>query len=702
MATRTSTKSGSWSDASVWDTGLPVDGDAVTIAAGHAVLMDVDTSAFVGLFTVTIQGSAGTPGMLYFAGGTSGYLKLRTGYNIVGTTGANKGRLLTNSDGVWANSVALPFADKAVINLQGTAQVDCTYLDVKHLATHPTLWSVRIYGTKWDIAASDSTVDTVNDTIDCGASNPGNNAWVMVTAASGNALPGGLEEDVQYNVYIASGNKVYFRRLNDATTQVHLTSVGSGTFTIFTGPDSGSATVNVLDDVSGDSCWSTTTDHNRVVVVNASVIGGGSRDVQVTTLSAVSATQLTLAAVLDSNQTAGARIWMISRNVSTRSWGTTVGQGIYDYHSSTTGLLAGVFGGEIVNLSGNNTCTTCYGYGTYTGRNHTVSGIVAFCNSGMVSVGGSTSAGVPGPTVSGVIVGCQGAGLGYGTWATLTGTITGCGSGCNAGAGYTLGGIISCCTNGVGGFDHTISGVVRFCAVGVNAGYGFLISGTVINCSTGASYGNHLVTGHVWWNNNDFGFFNDMSAATSSRLLVTCRGNALQPTPRFANRNYTGIGRRAFQGVFCEDFGGVSGACRAFLQTGDVIRNTTTVRPGGAASSLEVVPLSGCGIQASIRVLEWTELDVPASAQTRSVYIKGGGWTVWPTAAQLWLEAEYYDSSMTKVVLASTDVLTDNVTWTPLTVAFTPGQAGTVRYRLYLAAYQAASKIYVDNMLVTS
>ena len=57
MATITSAQSGNWSATTTWAGGaVPADGDEVIIAAGHNVKMDVDQSAFTGLFNVTIQG----------------------------------------------------------------------------------------------------------------------------------------------------------------------------------------------------------------------------------------------------------------------------------------------------------------------------------------------------------------------------------------------------------------------------------------------------------------------------------------------------------------------------------------------------------------------------------------------------------------------------------------------------------------------
>src|SRR5574343_487367 len=110
-ATITSNASGNWATGATWVGGsAPADGDAVVIAAGHNILMNADLSAYTGLQTVTIQGDDSTPGMLYFKDGTSGYLKIRTGYNLVGTTVTNTGRVVANNAGNWADTTALHFA----------------------------------------------------------------------------------------------------------------------------------------------------------------------------------------------------------------------------------------------------------------------------------------------------------------------------------------------------------------------------------------------------------------------------------------------------------------------------------------------------------------------------------------------------------------------------------------------------------------
>ena len=121
MALITSNASGNWATGATWVGGTkPANGDSVTIAAGHIILMDEDQSGFAdGIQTLTISGHATTPAKLVFKDGTSGYLKMKTGYNIVGTNLTERGRILANSDGVWGNTGVLAFANKAVIDLQG-------------------------------------------------------------------------------------------------------------------------------------------------------------------------------------------------------------------------------------------------------------------------------------------------------------------------------------------------------------------------------------------------------------------------------------------------------------------------------------------------------------------------------------------------------------------------------------------------------
>jgi hypothetical protein len=136
---------------------------------------------------------------------------------------------------------------------------------------------------------------------------------------------------------------------------------------------------------------------------------------------------------------------------------------------------------------------------------------------------------------------------------------------------------------------------------------------------------------------------------------------------------------------------------------------------------LRVVPQSACTttgvrdalVSAQIRVLEWTELDVPTSAQSKSIYIRGGdtgaGWTTYPTGGptgELFVEAEYlnHETALTTAVSTSTAVLTDDTTWVQFSIpSFTPAQVGPVRYRVIFGAYESGGcEIFVDNQLVTA
>ena len=190
---------------------------------------------------------------------------------------------------------------------------------------------------------------------------------------------------------------------------------------------------------------------------------------------------------------------------------------------------------------------------------------------------------------------------------------------------------------------------------------------------------------------------NDFNSNYAAKLLAQ---NVKISSNTFIRLRNTAIG---YKGRF--SFGNYNrtlGDIRVFTQYTDQYKNTVTVRSGGATASFEVVPLSYIASAfATELIVPWTENDVPASAQTRTIYIKGEGWTSFPTNTELYLEAEYFDhaTNLTRTTAVSTAVLTDNTTWTAFTVSFTPAQVGRVDYRIYLKKYEAASKVYIDNAL---
>ena len=463
MSNKYAVASGLWSATATWsDTdggaggaAVPADDDAVFISAAVLVTGDVDLSAYTGLRTVTIRGGA-TPGTLLFKNGTSGYPKIRTAYNLIGTTSTNKGRLLANSDGIWGNTGVLAFANKAVIDLQDTSQIDATNLDIALYCTQPSNLYARTYGS----AHMGCTVSTSADTLGYTAHGLANGVIVYVTTSG--TLPSPLAVDTPYfvintaantlklsltqggaaidlttqdatsttNVHsgmmkawtvstndtitytthgLANGTAVMLRSSNgvypvplaadtiyyvintaantmklalfSAETAIDITSIaGIGTIDIYTGsigpvPNLGGGTnpytmptMNVLDDVSSDSAWVTTSGHNRVVLVDA---GPVDYDQQRLTLTAIGAATITLSANVDSLQYPGARIYLTSRNVSIRSGGTTATQGII------TASIGNVFGCEIINTAGSG--TTLYGYGLASSNNNTISGTISGC-----------------------------------------------------------------------------------------------------------------------------------------------------------------------------------------------------------------------------------------------------------------------------------------------------------------------------------
>ncbi len=604
MATITSNASGAWATGATWVGGAaPADNDAVVIAAGHSVLMDADLSAYTGLQTVTIQGHATTPGMLYFSTGTSGYLKIRTGYNLVGSSGAAKGRLLANANGTWGATGELPFADKAVIDLGATSRIDAQYLDIALYDYEPATKYLRTYGVRHTVTGSAAA-----DTLTKASHGLANTTPVMVMSSG--SLPAPLEVDTVYYV-VSTATDTFQLALVSGGTAIDLTSDGTGTVEVYTGAANAADPVSVFEDVTAVTGWVTTAGHNRVVVCNA---GPQSYDQQRLTLTTISADHVHLSAALDSLQYPGARIYLSSRNVSIRSVCTTA-INIVDYSNATSS--SGVFQCEIVSTAG--TGTTFYGYGLYSGTGHTVSGTISGCNYGLYS-----------------------------------------------------------------GTGHTVSGTISGCNYGLSFGTGYTVSGTISGCS------NHFRFG----------------VTDSNALSVILRGASILPSPTFSGRSVAGVGSQGRQGVFSEDHGRALGASCAYLPSGDVVKNTTVLRSGGASSSLAVVPLSNCAATAPILVFEWTEAAVPASAQNKSIYIKGGEvgetWSSFPENTELYFEAEYISDGTTFVTttIASTAVLTDNTTWTQFpTGSFTPAVAGHVRYRAWLKKYQASAKIYIDNKL---
>jgi hypothetical protein len=290
MPSSNGTGGGLWSLTTTWAGGvLPADGETVTIAAGDTVTMDFDSSLYTGYQTVTITSDATTPGMLRFMTGTSGYLKVRTGYHIVGTNAAAKGRLLANADGVWGHTEDLPYADKAVILLEGTSQIQAGYLDISLYCTEPAHFYVRTYKTAYACTDQTTDVDPVTNIITFTSAPPA--AGTAVQILSSGTFPGGLAADVLYFVRTVSGNTCKLSKYNGDIQIVDITSTGSGTLTMYDGHiNLSTKTLNIVDNVLADPQWVTTAGHNKVILGNCAF----SADSQKDTLFSINAGDITL------------------------------------------------------------------------------------------------------------------------------------------------------------------------------------------------------------------------------------------------------------------------------------------------------------------------------------------------------------------------------------------------------------------------
>jgi len=607
--------SGNWSTVANWNDQAggggsspadmaAMDGQDCVIQASHNILMDADLSALTGLGNVTVTGGA-TPGMLYFANGTNGYLKIRAGKTLSGTTSTNRGRLLANSDGSWSTSTALQDSNTAVIDLQTTAYIDAANLDIRLYCTQPTNEYVETYGYAHTCTQStgvNTSTDVITFTRD--TSTPTNGTTVRVKSSG--TLPGGLDEDTIYYVRSVSGTDPFTCKLatqNSDARIVDITSVGSGTMTMYTSYSSGSTTVNVIQDVTSDTPWQTATGRNDVVLAN---VGPQAYDQQRVTLSTINSGSLVLSASVDSTQYPLALVSLASRNVAIRSSTTSSSGSIVTWGAST--FTGSVLQCEIRSTAG--TGTTFYGYGTNSGYGHTISGAVSGCNigvaygtshtiSGVVSgcsngVAYGTSHTISGVvsgcsngvyydtshTISGVVSGCS-SGVAYGTSHTISGVVSGCSSGVAYGTSHTISGVVSGCSSGVySGTSHTMSGVVSGCSDGVNSGTSHTISGVVSGCNNGVVYGtSHTVSGVVSGCGNGVAYG---TSHTISGVVSGCSSGVAYGTAFILNASFSGNTYDIFEAV-AECYGAYLGSAT------QVYRVNQTYHPYNGANPFGVV-----------------------------------------------------------------------------------------------------------------
>lgn len=272
--------------------------------------------------------------------------------------------------------------------------------------------------------------------------------------------------------------------------------------------------------------------------------------------------------------------------------------------------------------------------------------------------------------------------------------------------------------------NFTISGDLYANVTAINEGVDCTITGNVYGNSTAQTGGTNTFKDCALWHNTTaingpkgnrlinckIGYkpdntsaanTNDFGQGGGANLVAYIYGGKYADPPTMNGGGTRGSIGHTFYYNF-QDFNGAAGEHRTYMDYMTLWRKTDVVRTGGASDSIKAEPFTAeASIYNAPKILEWTENDVPALAQTRSVFIRGYGWSAFPANTELYFEAEYISdgTTYTHTWVKSTAVLSDNTTWVEFPVTFTPAIQGAVRYRVYLKKYQASSGIYIDNKL---
>jgi len=722
MATATSTGSGSWSDA-IWSGGsgaggAPADGDAVVIAAGHNVLMNADLSSWTGLTTLTIASHATTPGMLYFKDGTDGHLKFRTGtnYGILGNNdGVTLGRLLANHDGSWPagdTDDPLTFANKAIIQLDGTSRIMGTYLEIKLFCTQPTNTFVETYGAAYTCTDQSTDINTTTGIITFTGAPPSEGTPVMIKSSG--TLPTGWTNTDVYYVRTVSGNTCKLA-LQDADANIVIPSAtGSGTLTMYSGhTNTSTATMNVVQDVTADTPWVTTDGHDYVCLVNCNA--PENYDQQRTQLTTINAGTIVLSANVDSAQYPLARIFLVSRNVSIRFTGNTTVNILDAVHNS-------ILQCEIRATAG--TGTTFYGNGLNTSYSNTISGTISGCNRGLAYSYSNT--------ISGTISGCA-YGLFYSYSNTISGTISGCNNGLNIAYSNTISGTISGCSYGLNtSYSNTILGIISGCNYALESSYSNIISGTISGCAWGLNYSHfNTISGIIL--GCAYGLFYSYSNTISGTILGCAYGlfysysNTISGTISGCSyisrksinnvlRNNADIGvQTVIYGINtayehnrlkCENLNRVDGTHKIYDNYGDVLK--TACDGTGDAPSVDPDRGSGYCLEASniqqncvdvnsaLRIIEDVRIWLAAGTHTLAYKVQ----TTYTTSVDLVLTIDYIgtDGVITRATKSAAVATRDNdADWTKTITSdsFTTTEDGWITVSLDLVEYEANDEVYV-------
>lgn len=232
----------------------------------------------------------------------------------------------------------------------------------------------------------------------------------------------------------------------------------------------------------------------------------------------------------------------------------------------------------------------------------------------------------------------------------------------------------------------------------------------LINCNfTGGSattdYGVYLWSGNIHIRNTSFG----LESAHDVADIYFYRGGGRIHAINSKFNNPSGHVYATNYFVKSENHNQTYNTSRIWYPQGEVEQEPTVVRSGGASSSAKLTPNSNCGVNFPMSIIEshttgdfkvWTT----AIETNITVYMRGYGWTTFPTATSLYTETSYLNTgtSAGRATISSNEVLADNTNWVGFDTIFTPSQDGWAYVTVYLGAYQANSGIYCDIKPVVS
>jgi hypothetical protein len=267
-------------------------------------------------------------------------------------------------------------------------------------------------------------------------------------------------------------------------------------------------------------------------------------------------------------------------------------------------------------------------------------------------------------------------------------------------------------TDAAGFYQTAATSYFNNCSFSSNTHKNLRVASGIVYCNnctfdagTGTAYG-IVAYAPVYLTNCQFG---QSTPHGTYDLYSIYGGQIIHRNCKFAGTQSATVGAL----IFGEDDDQVYQAHTITTDRGTISRDAAVYRTGGATTSAKMAPTSNCGVYNPLILSPeyftggaFKILMDAAAAQTITIYVKGYGWTGFPTAAQLYAEASYYDNAAacSRTTLASTEVIDENTNWHALTMtipATYPKRDGFVYVNVYLKIYEASSGVYVDIKPVT-